>query len=239
MRERRSLGARARLSAHRHRPGLRQRGERRPGAARKRRPARRGVHHDQVPPGRGRSRGCRRAKPRTARPGPGRPLHRPLAAGWPDLGVAGDGGTHELGYARSIGVSNFNVGELEQLPPTATFGPPSTRCSSARSSTARRCSRPARRTRSRSRPTARSGTAATSTDEAVAESRSVSGGRPPRCCSAGACSGSVVIPKSSPRTDRGERSALRLRARRGAIATLDGLDRTGGTGSGRERKWWR
>jgi hypothetical protein len=43
----RSVGARTQLPAHRHRPGLQQRGERRAGTARKRGPARSGVHHYQ------------------------------------------------------------------------------------------------------------------------------------------------------------------------------------------------
>ena len=91
VRERRALGARARLPPHRHRPGLRQRGERRPGAARERRAARGGVHHDEVlsraqGPGR---RG--RAEPAAARRRPRRPVHHPLAAGRPDVGVARHG----------------------------------------------------------------------------------------------------------------------------------------------------
>jgi len=37
--------------------------------------------------------------------------------------VAGNERAHELGYARSIGVSNFNVAELQQLLATASIAP--------------------------------------------------------------------------------------------------------------------
>ena len=46
-----------------------------------------------------------------------------IGRGWPDLGVAGNERAHELGYARSIGVSNFNVAELQQLLATASIAP--------------------------------------------------------------------------------------------------------------------
>ena len=62
---------------------------------------------------------------RTRRPRPQRSLERlgvdtstlpdPLAAGRSDVGVARDGAGARAGYARSIGVSNFSVGELNEL----------------------------------------------------------------------------------------------------------------------------
>ena len=55
---------------------------------------------------------------------------------WPGMERA-----RELGYARSIGVSNFSGGELEQVIETATARPSSTRSSSAHSNTGAGCSR--------------------------------------------------------------------------------------------------
>ena len=91
LRQRGAVGPRTRLSAHRHRAGLRQRGERREGVARERCGAPGRVHHHQVlsrPQGRlGRS----RKEPRAARRRPRRPVHRPLAGGRSHLGLAGNG----------------------------------------------------------------------------------------------------------------------------------------------------
>ena len=83
---------------------------------------------------------------------------------WPGMEKA-----QRRGHARSIGVSNFSVSELEQVTAIATSRRRSTRCSSARSSTGRHCLRRASTAASRSRPTARSEPAGTSRDPTVAE----------------------------------------------------------------------
>src|ERR671930_866423 len=91
VRERGAVGARARVPARRHSPGVRQRGERRPGAARERRPARGDVRHHQVPSTARGSGGRGRGQPEKARRRLRRPVHHPLALRQLDLGVAGDG----------------------------------------------------------------------------------------------------------------------------------------------------
>ena len=123
-RERGSLGARARLPPHRHRTGLRQRGERRPRAARQRRAARGGLHHDQV------LSGARRTPEAEAQRSLERLgvdqvdlyiIHWPQGGptwAWPGMERA-----RERGYARSIGVSNFSVAELDELLAVAESRP--------------------------------------------------------------------------------------------------------------------
>ena len=61
------------------------------GAARERRPARGGVHHDQVLSRARGPRGRGRAEPQAARRRPGGPVHHPLAQGRAHLGLAGHG----------------------------------------------------------------------------------------------------------------------------------------------------
>ena len=76
---------------------------------------------------------------------------------WPGMERA-----RELGHARSIGVSNFDVDELEQVIGVGEHARrSSTRCSSTRSCTGGRCWRRARSGASRWRPTARWGPAGT------------------------------------------------------------------------------
>ena len=74
-------------------------------------------------PGAGGPGGRGAAEPGAARRRPGRPLHHPLAAGRADLGVARDGACAAAGYARSIGVSNFDVAELDELLAVADTPP--------------------------------------------------------------------------------------------------------------------
>ena len=109
VRERRPLGLRARVPAHRHRAALREREERGSAGFARRRAARRCPRHDQI------HRASR--DPVAAAEGSLERLgleqvdlylvHWP--EGGPYLGVAGDGSERtSSGYARSIGVSNFD-----------------------------------------------------------------------------------------------------------------------------------
>ena len=204
MRECGSLGARARLPPHRYRSGVRQRGERRAG-----RWARAEIPREEVfittkfyprEPGPGRRSRTEPAAPRRrpasictsctgrgeARPGHGRGWRR----------------RKRRGRARSIGVSNFSVGELEQV--TAVGDEPSRwsiRSSSARSRTGRGCLPPARGSAYRGRGVqpARDRPSSGRTGPSP-RSPSESGARRPRCCSGGAVQRqTIVIPKSTHR----------------------------------------
>ena len=212
------------------------------GAARERRAARGGLHHDQVLP----------RAPRTRPPRPSRAcggsastsvdlyiIHWPQGGptwAWPGMERA-----RELGHARSIGVSNFSVGELEQVigrgehragrqpgavqpvrvPAGAARGVPGAGHRARGLQPARDRPAPGRRDRG-------------------GGSRSASGARPRRCCCAGAFSATiVVIPKSTHR-ERIEENAqiFDFVLSDEDMAELDGLDETGGTGKALERKWW-
>ena len=136
--ERRALGARARLSPHRHGPGLRQRGERRQGASRQRRAARGGLRHDQVLSGLEGSGGGGRAEPAS---GSGLDQVDLYLIHWPQGGPTwawpGMERAHERGFARSIGVEQLRRRRARRSCSRGhTFRRSSTRCSSARSSTA-------------------------------------------------------------------------------------------------------
>jgi len=113
------------LSAPRHGPGVRERTQRRRGGCRESGgvPARRGVHHDQVPPRQ--KDPARRPSESLERLGIDRLdlyiVHWPQGGptwAWPGMERA-----RELGHARSIGVSNFNANELGQLLNEATVAP--------------------------------------------------------------------------------------------------------------------
>ena len=115
------------------------------------------------------------------------------------------------------------------------------RCSSVRTNTAKPYSTRAARTGSRWRPIAPLEPAATSPATRSRGSRGARSALPPRCCCAGASSGASRSSRSrptasaSPRTPSSSTSGSRTQD----IAELDALDRTGGTDSALERKWWR
>ena len=98
---------------------------------------------------------------------------------WPGMERA-----RELGYTRSIGVSNFDVGELRQVMGVASVPPAVDQIQFSPFE----YSKPARRPEWRSRRTAPSAPAATSRTTPSRESQIVWAGRPRRFCCAGACS---------------------------------------------------
>ena len=103
---------------------------------------------------------------------------------WPGMERA-----REHGYARSIGVSNFSVAELEELIGVASTPPVVNQVQFSpfeyRRELMDEC---ARRDIARRRPTARSAPAATSPIPRSRRSRAASGARRHRCCCGGACS---------------------------------------------------
>ena len=130
---------------------------------------------------------------RAARRRPGRPLHHPLAAGRPDVGVAGHGARARARATRARSASRTSASrELDELlGGRRRRRRSSTRCSSARSSTGARCSRRASERGVALEAYSPLGTGRHLSDDARrARSPSASGARRPRCCCAGACSAS-------------------------------------------------
>ena len=137
-------GTGAGIPPHRHRAGVRKRVERRPRAARERHRARRGVHHDQVPPRPARPAQRGRPQHRPARHRLRRPLPRPLAGRRGHLGLARDGGRpraqlHPRDRRLQLRRRRARSGHRRCDRRTSR----STRCSSTRPPIARRSSTPA------------------------------------------------------------------------------------------------
>ena len=156
-----------------------------------------------------------RAEPRAARRRLRRSVHRPLARGRPDLGVARDGAGAR---ARVCAVDRrlqlrwrrAAAGARDRDRPAGRR----TRCSSARTSTARRCSSVRARAGSCSRPTARSGTGRHLASDTVARIAERLGRTPGPGAAAlvhrAADPGDPEV--DPPRAHRRERRALRFRA---------------------------
>lgn len=155
---------------------------------------------------------------------------------WPGMERA-----RELGYARSIGVSNFGVDELDQLIAAATampvvdqvqFSPFEYRKALLESCLERGITLEAYSTLGTGRHL-RSDTVAP-----IAQRH----GRTPAQVLLRWCveRGSPVIPKSTHRERIAENARLfDFRLSGDDVAELDALDRTGGTNRALERKWWR
>ena len=155
---------------------------------------------------------------------------------WPGMERA-----HERGYARSIGVSNFSAGELDELlvgrrdaagrQPGAVqpVQVPAQAARGVRASTAWR-----------SRPTARWAPAGISRTSACGEIAERVGRTPAQVLLRWCVQRDlVVIPKSTHR-DRIEENAqiFDFALSDEDMAALDALDETGGTDRALERKWW-
>src|SRR5260221_250793 len=123
-------------------------------------------------------------------------------AGGPTWAWPGMERARELGYARSIGGSNFAVGEIDDLLQQAEQPPVVNRCCSTRSPTAKSFSRNARPTTSCSRRTARLAPAGTWTTRQSRRSLTLTAGRRRRCSCVGESS-TAFLRSRSPRTNRG------------------------------------
>ena len=142
----------------------------------------------------------------------------------------------ERGLARAIGVSNFGRDRLERLiggAPRACL--PSTRCSSARSTTGAGCSTTAWSRGSCSRPTARSRAARASSDPAIAAVAERLGRTPAQVMLRWAIQHqAVVIPKSSHKERiRSNAQLFDFELADADMQALDALDRTGGSAQAR------
>ena len=155
---------------------------------------------------------------------------------WPGMERA-----RERGYARSIGVSNFSVAELDELH--VGRRDPAGREPGAVQPVrvpARSCSRRARSAIWRSRPTARSAPAAISRTSGCGEIAERVGRTPAQVLLRWCVQRDlIVIPKSTHR-ERIEENAqiFDFTLSDEDMAALDALDETGGTERALERLWW-
>jgi len=155
---------------------------------------------------------------------------------WPGMERA-----QELGYARSIGVSNFGVDELEQLLATATAPPVADQVQFSPYEYRRALLDACAHNGIALEAYSPLGTGRHLSSDAVARIARNHGRTPAQvllrwCIQRGI----PVIPKSTHRERIAENAAIfdfALSAE--DVAELDGLDRTGGTDRALERRWWR
>jgi 2,5-diketo-D-gluconate reductase A len=154
---------------------------------------------------------------------------------WPGMERA-----RELGYARSIGVSNFDVGEIEAVVSAASV-PPVVDQVQFNPFTYRRTLLDACRERGIALESYSTlGTGRHLRDRTVGSIAERIGRTPAQVLLRWCLQhGLPVIPKSTHR-ERIEENAqiFDFELRDEDMAELDGLDRTGGTGRAQERKWW-
>ncbi len=154
---------------------------------------------------------------------------------WPGMEEA-----HRRGHARSIGVSNFSVEELEQVSAVATippvvdqvqFSPFEYRRALLEACTERRIALEAY---------SPLGTGRHLSDPVVGEIAERAGRTPAQVLIRWCLQrGTIVIPKSTRRERIAENGGVYDFALADAdMAALDGLDHTGGTDHAREQKWW-
>ncbi len=155
---------------------------------------------------------------------------------WPGMEQA-----RELGYARSIGVSNFGVDDLRQLLATATVPPVVDQVQFSPYEYRKALLDACRQNGIALEAYSPLGTGRHLTSDTVAR---IAGrhGRTPAQVLLRWCieRGIPVIPKSTHRERIAENAQLfDFRLSDQDIAELDALDRTGGTDRALERKWWR
>ncbi len=162
------------------------------------------------------------------------PQRGPTSA-WPGMEEA-----RERGYARSIGVSNFGVGELEQVIAIASTPPVVNQVQFSPFEHRRRLLESCAQRGVAVEAYSPLGTGRHLSDSTVAETAERVGRTPAQvllrwCIERGA----IVLPKSTHRERIEENAQLFDFALSDADMTvLDGLDRTSGTDAARERRWW-
>jgi 2,5-diketo-D-gluconate reductase A len=154
---------------------------------------------------------------------------------WPGMERA-----HQLGYARSIGVSNFDVTELDQVMTVAVVAPVVNQIQISPFSYRRALLDEAGRRRLTVEAYSPLGTGRHLSNRTVQGIASRSGRTPAQVLLRWSLQHDlVVLPKSThrPRIEENSRIFDFVLSDRD-MAELDALDRTGGTGRALERKWW-
>jgi diketogulonate reductase-like aldo/keto reductase len=155
---------------------------------------------------------------------------------WPGMEEA-----QRRGYARSIGVSNFSVEELDELDGVAELAPVCNQVQFSAFEYRRRLLEECERREIALVAYSPLGTGRHLRDREV---RAVADrvGRTPAQVLLRWCvqKGTIVIPKSTHRERIEENAAIfDFELPEEEMARLDGLDRTGETGTAREQRWWR
>jgi 2,5-diketo-D-gluconate reductase A len=154
---------------------------------------------------------------------------------WPGMQRA-----HELGYARSIGVSNFDLDELDQVTAAATIAPAVNQIQMSPFNYRRALLDEARRRRVGVEAYSPLGTGRHVRDRKVKRIAARLGRTPAQVLLRWCVQHDlVVLPKSTHR-ERIEENAqiFDFALPDDTMAELDALDRTKGTGRALERKWW-
>jgi diketogulonate reductase-like aldo/keto reductase len=154
---------------------------------------------------------------------------------WPGMERA-----RELGYTRSIGVSNFDVGELEQVIGVANVPPVVDQVEFSPFEYRRALLDACERSGVALEAYSPLGTGRHLSDRAVTEIADRLGRTPAQVLLRWCLEHDVpVIPKSTHRERIAENARIfDFTLSDEDVAALDALDRTGGTGRARERKWW-
>ena len=154
---------------------------------------------------------------------------------WPGMEEA-----HQRGYARSIGVSNFSVSELDQVIAIATVAPVLNQVQFSPFEYRRALLAACRERQVALEAYSPLGTGSHLSDPTVAGIAEALGRTPAqvllRWCIQRE---TIVIPKSTHRERLAENAELfDFALSADELAALDALDRTGGTERARERSWW-
>jgi diketogulonate reductase-like aldo/keto reductase len=164
---------------------------------------------------------------------------------WPQAGPtwawAGMERARELGLARSVGVSNFNVGELDEVVAVATQVPSVNQINLSPFGYRRALVEAGRAHGIEVEAYSPLGTGRHLRDATVARIAERIGRTPAQVLLRWALQHRfIVLPKSTHRERIEENGAVfDFTLGDEDMATLDGLDRTGGTGEAVESKWWR
>jgi 2,5-diketo-D-gluconate reductase A len=154
---------------------------------------------------------------------------------WPGMERA-----HELGYARSIGVSNFSVGELEQLAAAASIAPVINQVQFSPFKYRRALLDACRQRGVALEAYSPLGTGRHLSEETVKRIAQRVGRTPAQVLLRWCLQhGLPAIPKSTHRERLEENVRIfDFTLTDGDVAELDALDETGGTDQALERKWW-
>ncbi len=154
---------------------------------------------------------------------------------WPGMERA-----HELGYARSVGVSNYDVKELEQVTAGAAIQPVVDQVQLSPFTFRRELLDEARKIRLVVEAYSPLGTGRHLANDTVNRIAATAGRTPAQVLLRWCVQHDLVVIAKSTHRERIEENSriFDFELSAGDMTELDALDRTGGTGRAHERKWW-